>query len=157
MSYLPAKMPSGADTFSTFAVYRKSVSLTTVGQTVLLTTDDNLGQFVATEIRFNVDNNAGSELTTFTASIGWNASSYDNLSASAAKGTTSTSSSLQYLRLKANKVDRFTLRTSAGYYAAFATPANASTEIRLNLTASGMGAGSSATFFVVGYYAGSRP
>jgi len=150
-------MPSGADTLSTFAVYRKSVSLTTVGQTVLLTTDNNLGQFVVTEIRFNVDNNGGSETTTFTASIGWNASTYDNLAASAVKGTTQTGSTYFYLRLKTNKVDRFILRTSAGYYAAFATPANASTEVRLNLTASGMGAGATATFFVVGYYAGSRP
>ena len=158
MSFIPVKMPSAAETFSNYAAYRTVVDVTTTGLKTLCTTDNNMGQFVVTEIVIHCDTINGGNNSTYTSSIGWNASTYDNIAASVVKGDTHTGSSYNSLWLRPNKFEPYTLRTSgAGYYANYATPANTATDIKMNITATIMPAGCSISVFVIGFYAGMRP
>lgn len=155
MTYLPVKTPSAVETFSIFVAYRQSAALNTTGTTVLLTADDNMGMFVPTEIYFHVDANSD-DLKTFTMSIGWNGA-YNNIVASVVQGTTQTTSTFNYLRLKPNRFFKLPLTSSGTGYATYATTANTATAIRLNISATTMPVGATGTFFVVGYYTGMRP
>lgn len=170
MGYIPAKMPSGADTFSNFAAYKTSgINLAATGQTTLLTTDNNMGRFIVTEVVLHIDALVGGDFQTFNSSIGWTSSAYEDIAEEQQKGTTSTNSSLNGLRLRLNKFERYNLRTFAtfssptasptpqSYATAYATPENTATDIKLNITATIMDVGSTATIVVVGYYTGMRP
>lgn len=157
MSYLPVKMPSAADTFSNFATYKATVDISSTGTQTLLTTDNNMGQFVVTEAFLYIDS-AGLDLKTFTMTMGWNASAYDNIiGPSVTMGTTNSSPSNYFsFQLRRYRYFKLTLRSSSGY-ALMATPMNTATDIRLNVSSTIMPSGSPCSFFIVGYYSGMRP
>lgn len=170
MAFLPCKMPSGVDTFSNFAAYKTTnINLAATGQTPLLTTDNNMGRFVVTEVVLHIDNAAGGDFQTFNSSIGWTGPNYEDVADIQQKGTTSTNSSLNGLRLRTNKFERYNLRyfytfssptaspTAQGYASGYGTPENAATTINLNVTATIFSVGSTGTIVVVGYYTGMRP
>lgn len=170
MAFLPCKMPSGVDTFSNFAAYKTTgINLAANGQTTLLTTDDNMGSFVVTEVVLHLDSVVGGDLQTFNSSLGWTAPNYAEIASLQQKGTTDSDSGLNGLRLRTNKFERYNLRyfytygtptsspTAQSYATGYATPANTATVIQLNITATNLDAGSTGTIVVVGYYTGMRP
>lgn len=163
MSYIPSKMPSGADTFSNLASYKATVNLapaTVPSYTTLFTTDNNMGSFVVTDIILHLDNVVGTNYLTYTSSIGWNSASsaYDNIAGSQVKGSTSTSSTSNSLWLRTNKFEWYRLQTeTSGYAQNYATTANTATDVVLKITNSILGSGSTGTILVTGYYTGMRP
>ncbi len=170
MAYLPCKMPSGVDTFSNFAAYKTSgINLAATGLTTLLTTDDNMGRFVVTEVILHLDSVVGGNYQTFNSSIGWTVPTYADVADLQQKGSTETDSSYNGLWLRTTKFERYNLRyfytyssptaspTARSYAVGYATPENAATVISLNITATILDAGSTGTIVVIGYYTGMRP
>ena len=170
MAFLPCKMPSGVDTFSNFAAYKTTgIDLAATGQTTLLTTDNNMGNFVVTEVVLHLDSVVGGNYQTFNSSIGWTGPGYEDVADLQQKGSTETNSAYNGLWLRTNKFERYNLRyfytygtptsspTAQSYATGYATPANTATVIQLNITATILDAGSTGTIVVVGYYTGMRP
>lgn len=163
MSYIPVKMPNGADTFSNFAAYKKVVNLAPAvvpSYTTLLTTEDQLGSFMVTEVILHLDNVVGTNYLTFTSSIGFNggALAYNNVCASVTKGSTSTSSTANSLWLRTNKFERYEVLGMSGSSLAYsASYPNYQEDLVLKITNSILGAGSTGTIIVAGIYTGARP
>lgn len=170
MAFLPCKMPSGVDTFSNFAAYKTSgINLDVPAVIPLLTTDNNMGSFVVTEVVLHLDSVVGGNQRIFVASIGWTPTLYEDIAELQQKGSSSSGSANNGLWLRTNKFERFNLRyfytygppssspTAQSYATGYATPANTATTIYLNLDFTNLDPGSTGTIVVVGYYSGMRP
>lgn len=152
MSYIPFKIPQAADTLSNYVVYRKQVNMAAVAQTTLFTTNPTMGSFVPTEVLFHVDS-AVSGLVTATFAIGFGTitNPFDNIVARVTKGSGVAGAN----DLRVNKRVALLIRAATGTNGT-ATPANASTAVKIDVTTATASA-MLCTFFVGGYYTGMRP
>ncbi len=153
MSYLPfSDQNAASSTLSNLTVYKQQIVIPTSGAPLnylLFTTESNMGQFTPTAVWFHVDDNSGVATLTFTCSIGHNGpATYDNICASAVRGSATLA-----LQLQQFKAVNFATRIATSYYAGYATPANVATGVYARVTAT-PASQITGTFFVGGYYTG---
>lgn len=157
MSHLPFSDPNvAASTLSNFVIYKKNVSISALADLLLFTTEENMGQFVATQVWVHINDNAGSDTRTFTATVGHNASTYDNIATSGTTSVFGGAAATDY-NVKNNKAVLMPGRIASSYYNT-ATPANVATPVYMKITSAVSPAATiTATVYVVGFYTGMRP
>ena len=153
MSYIPfTDLNVAASTLTNLAIYKKQVTIPSVGtpplNIPLVDTEAYLGSFVPLQVFFHVEDNGGNNQLQFTCSIGtYNSGTFDNICASAVRGTTTTTAALQ---LRQYKAVVFPVRAASSYYNQ-AFPRYFGGQIILRLTAY-PAASIVGTFCIVGYY-----